>query len=202
MNSRHLQSFVLVHADESCLGNQNAGPSRGGAGALVERRADGVIARHDFFVSSSNTTNNQMALSGAIEILQMFGGDDAPAMTYYSDSTYLVNGATDWVHRWKRNGWRRKGGGVENLELWQVLHELDRRNPVEWKWVRGHAGHAKNEYADRLAVGAAEQQTSSDGLAESRFLDWLEGEQSTGIFRDFDADLDFSEREQQHTTMA
>ncbi len=106
------------------------------------------------------------------------------------------------MHRWKRNGWRRKGGGVENLELWQVLHELDRRNPVEWKWVRGHAGHAKNEYADRLAVGAAEQQTSSDGLAESRFLDWLEGEQSTGIFRDFDADLDFSEREQQHTTMA
>lgn len=202
MNSRRHQSFVLVHADESCLGNQNAGPSQGGAGALIERRTDGIITRHDFFLSSPNTTNNQMALTGAIEILQMFSGDDVPAVTYYSDSTYLVSGATDWVHRWKANGWRRKGGAVENLELWQALHELDRRNPVEWKWVRGHAGHPKNEYADRLAVGAAEDQTVSDGLIESRFLEWLEGEQAKGAFRNYDADTDFFEREQQHTTMA
>ncbi len=191
---------MLVHADESCLDNQNAGPSRGGAAALVERRTNGAIERCDFLLSSPNTTNNQMALAGAIEILQALGAEQAPAITYYSDSTYLVNGATDWVHRWKRNDWRRKGGAVENLQLWQALHELDRHNPVAWKWVRGHAGHAKNEYADQLAVGAAEKQTHSNGLVESRFLDWLEHEQATGEFGDYDPDRDFTEHEQQYMT--
>jgi ribonuclease HI len=187
-------SLVVVHADESCLGNQNEGPSPGGAGALVESAANEAVVRRDFFLSAPGTTNNRMALTGAIDVLKLLetsGGQ--PRITYYSDSTYLVKGAAEWAPNWERRGWRRKGGVVENLELWQELLPLSRRCNVAWHWVRGHAGHPKNEYADHLAVSAAAGQTHSGGLLASGFEQWLAHQQSTGKFSGYDPNHDLAQ---------
>ncbi len=192
--------LVLIHADESCLGNQNSEASRGGAGAIVEARSSGTISRHDFFLSSPDTTNNQMALTGAIEILDLLGdADPRPTrhIVYYSDSKYLINGITEWVHSWERRGWRRKGGAVENLALWQKLHQLSKQHHIDWRWVRGHDGHIKNEYADHLAVSAAELQSHSDGLEGSEFDQWLVDKQASNKFGEYDANDDYQGHERQ-----
>lgn len=183
-------SLVVIHADESCLGNQNEGPSRGGAGALIECTANGSPTRRDFYLCSLSTTNNRMALTGAIELLKLLAGSGHVA--YYSDSQYLVKGITEWVFNWERRGWKRKGGAVENLDLWQELRRVTRHHKVAWEWVRGHAGHVKNEYADYLAVRAAGDQMASDGLAASEFGSWLAQQQSKGKFSGYDPDHDFA----------
>ncbi len=183
-------SLAVIHADESCLGNQNEGPSRGGAGALIECTADGSPTRRDFYLCSPSTTNNRMALTGAIELLKLLAGSGHVA--YYSDSQYLVKGITEWVFSWERRGWKRKGGAVENLDLWQELRRVTRHREVVWQWVRGHAGHVKNEYADYLAVRAADDQMASDGLAASEFGSWLAQQQSKGKFSGYDPDRDFA----------
>ena len=110
------------------------------------RGADGIV-RQDFFDAPPATTNNKMALKGAIDGLSILGDDEGeyPAIVYHSDSQYLVKGITEWVHDWERRGWRRKGGEVQNLALWKALLSLSRRGDVRWRWVRGHAGHVKND---------------------------------------------------------
>ncbi len=181
-------SLVVIHADESCLGNQNEGPSPGGAGALIECTADGNPTRWEFYLCAASTTNNRMALTGAIELLKLLAG--SRHVVYYSDSQYLVKGITEWVFSWERRGWKRKGGAVENLDLWQELRRVTRHREVAWQWVRGHAGHVKNEYADYLAVRAADDQMASDGLAASEFGSWLAQQQSEGKFSEYDPDHD------------
>lgn len=198
-----IQRLVVVHADESCLGNQSDEPSRGGAGALIEMNTPGGISRKDFFVASHATTNNQMALTGAIEVLRLLlNGVPSRPILYHSDSQYLVKGITEWAHNWERSGWRRKGGPVQNLARWQELLPLSRSGTVRWQWVRGHAGHVKNEYSDYLAVRSAEQQSSSDGLAESEFLEWLAQQQSAGKFSGYDPNTDFEQIALRHTAEA
>ena len=182
---------VLIHADESCLGNQNEGPSPGGAGALIEFTADGNPTRRDFRLCSPSTTNNRMALTGAIELLKLL--DESGHVGYCSDSQYLVKGITEWVFNWERRGWKRKGGAVENLELWQELRRVTRHREVAWQWVRGHAGHVKNEYADHLAVRAAADQMASGGLTPSEFGSWLAQQQSRGKFSGYDPDQDLEQ---------
>ncbi len=181
-------SLAVIHADESCLGNQNEGPSPGGAGALIEFTADGTPTRRDFFLCAPSTTNNRMALTGAIELLKLLAGSSH--VRYYSDSQYLVKGITEWVFNWERQGWKRKGGAVENLELWQELRRVTRHRDVAWQWLRGHAGHVKNEYADHLAVRAAGDQIASDGLAASELGSWLAQQQSKGKFSGYNPDND------------
>jgi ribonuclease HI len=165
---------VVVHADESCLGNQFVGRANpGGAGALVELRSgDGWIAM-DFWVSERATTNNRMAIRSAIVALREL--DRPSRVRFVSDSEYLVKGMREWLTGWKARGWRRKGGRIENLELWQELDDVARRHSISWEWVRGHAGHPKNEYANELATRAAAEQTSSNGFVPSGFSAWLEG---------------------------
>ncbi len=121
-------SPVVIHADESCLGNQNEGPNPGGAGALIEFALDGSPMRGDFYLCASSTTNNRMALTGAIELLKSL--DTSSQVAYYSDSQYLVKGITEWVFNWERRGWTRKGGAVENLELWRELRRVTRSRDV------------------------------------------------------------------------
>lgn len=203
MNEKLDSPPYVIHADESCLGNQNAGDSPGGAGALVERLSNGAVARRDFYLSSPGTTNNRMALAGAIQLLGLLAGDrNGASLIYCSDSQYLVKGITEWAPNWERRGWRRKGGVVENLELWQSLWRLARSRPVAWRWVRGHAGHVKNEYADYLAVRAATDQTASDGLRPSTFPQWLAQQQSAGKFSGYDPDRDFHRTVENVTTTA
>ena len=167
---------AVVHLDESCLGNGREGDNPGGGGGLVEARSrSGRIQRRDVYISSPATTNNRMALSGAIAVLQLLAQKGARVdVLVVSDSQYLVRGMREWVPGWAGRGWRRKEGPIENLELWQALVASARKHQVQWTWVRGHRGHPKNEYANDLAVLAAREQRTSEGLVESEFDGWLE----------------------------
>jgi ribonuclease HI len=164
---------VFIHADESCLGNQfqdRANP--GGAAGLVEFWKDGVWERRDYWTSEGDTTNNRMAIRSASLGLSLLRR--SCRVTFVSDSQYLVRGMTEWVPGWKSRGWRRKGGPPENLVLWKELDEVAARHRVTWIWVRGHSGHARNEYVNHLAVKAARSLDGSEGLIPSGFSPWLE----------------------------
>jgi ribonuclease HI len=188
-------SGVLVHADESCLGNDRSKPSPGGNAALFEARAGDSVARWDLFECSPQTTNNKMALAGAIAALEWIRRQWKRArVIYVSDSQYLVKGIREWVPGWIARGWRRKGGPVENLELWRKLVEAAAAHEVRWEWVEGHAGHAKNEYANDLAIRAAERQERSNGLVPSGFDTWLAERRARGQYADYDPDREVYER--------
>lgn len=179
-------ALVAIFADESCLGNGKKGDTPGGAGGLVEyRRPESAeLVRRDFWISERSTTNNRMALRSAIEGMRALSRKGARfSVVFTSDSRYLIDGMTDWVHGWARRGWTRKTGPIENLELWkEALAALD-THEVEWRWVRGHVGHAQNEYANHLATRAAAQQTASEGLVESGFADWLTTQRLKGVVK-------------------
>ncbi len=176
---------LRIHADESCLGNQFAGRRRpGGAGALVEAWTGDHWTRQDLWLSSPDTTNNRMALAIAIRLLETLGRPSRAV--FVSDSQYLVKGASQWMQAWKRKGWKRKGGPIENVEMWRRLDAALAKHEVRWEWVRGHAGNPRNEYADHLATRAAREQYASSGLVPSAFPDWLEEQRGTrGRFLDF-----------------
>ena len=175
---------VYIHADESCLGNQfkeRANP--GGAAGLVEIFRDGQWFRRDYWISEPDTTNNRMAIRSASEALAAL---TRPCrVVFVSDSQYLVKGMREWIYGWKKKGWKRKAGPIENLELWQALDREAARHMVDWRWVRGHAGHPRNEYANDLAVDAARGGTASGGFVESGFEAWLENHREKGRYQDF-----------------
>jgi ribonuclease HI len=193
---------AVVHLDESCLGNGREGDNPGGGGGLVEARSrSGKIHRRDVYISSPATTNNRMALSGAIAVLQLLAQKDARLdVLMVSDSQYLVRGMREWVPGWAGRGWRRKEGPIENLELWQMLVASARKHSVQWTWVLGHRGHPKNEYANDLAVLAAREQRTSEGLVESEFGAWLDGKREAGHFAGYDPDTDFGALETRLTS--
>jgi ribonuclease HI len=175
--------FIAVFADESCIGNGREGDNPGGAGALIElrHRSNGTIVRRDLWISERATTNNRMALRSVIEAMDALGAKGARCrVTFTTDSRYIVDGMTQWVHSWARQGWKRKGGAIENLELWQEAIGAAEPPAVSWKWVRGHDGHAQNEYANHLATRAAASQTHSAGLEPSGFEAWLEAARAKG----------------------
>ena len=182
-------SLVVVHADESCLGNGMEGDNPGGAASLVETLIGEDIVRHDLYISAHATTNNRMALAGAIAAFALLSEQRSQLkLVYVSDSQYLVKGITEWVPGWRARGWKRKGGAVENLELWKRLVKVSTGHDATWKWVRGHAGHAKNEYVNDLAILAATEQRTSEGLVESGLEQWLDRERSRGKYTDYDPD--------------
>ena len=178
---------AIAHLDESCLGNGREGMTPGGAGALVETRAGGALVRRDLFISSADTTNNRMALSGAIAVLQLMSAKGRRIRALLvSDSEYLVRGMREWVPGWISRGWTRKAGAIENLSLWQALGASAADHDVQFTWVRGHNGHPKNEFVDHLAVRAAREQITSDGLVASGFEEWLEKERARNRYSDYD----------------
>nr|ACV72187.1 ribonuclease H [uncultured organism]4IBN_A Chain A, Ribonuclease H [uncultured organism] len=168
--------LVAVYADESCLGNGREGENPGGAGVLVEYARPGGagdIVRRDVWVSEPATTNNRMALRSVIEAFRAIGHKGTRfRVVFTTDSRYIVDGMTRWVHDWAQRGWKRKSGAIENLALWQEAVQAVNGHAVEWRWVRGHAGHAQNEYANHLAVTAAGGQTQSGGLVDSGYEEW------------------------------
>jgi ribonuclease HI len=185
MNSKAFRDMVYIHADESCLGNQFSDRATpGGAAGLIEvfheRRG---WTRRDYYVCEKDTTNQRMALRSASEGLRLLRRPCR--VTFFSDSNYLVTGMKQWIHDWARRGWKRKGGAIENLELWLQTIRASRRHEIEWRWVRGHAGNPKNEYVNQLAIKAAREQQSSHGLVDSGFESWLAAQQERDRFLDF-----------------
>jgi ribonuclease HI len=137
------------------------------------------LTRWDYWISEPATTNNRMALRSAIEAFRVISRKGGVfRVLFTSDSQYLVKGMTEWVYGWAKRGWRRTGGAIENLALWQELVDAARPHRVEWQWVRGHAGHPQNEYANDLAVAAAKEQSSSEGARTSGFDAWLDAQRA------------------------
>ena len=175
--------LVAIYADESCLGNGREGDNPGGAGGVVEfvKASTGELTRWDYWSSHPATTNNQMALRSVIDAFNFISRKDKRfRVCFTSDSQYLVKGMNEWVFGWMARGWRRKGGEIENLALWQEAVEVVRPHKLSWRWVRGHNGHPQNEYADSLATRAALQLDTSSALVPSGFDVWLESERARG----------------------
>ena len=192
-----MSGATVVHLDESCLGNGRVGDNPGGAGGLIEVRSRNQIQRRDFYTHSPATTNNRMALTGAITALRLLAAKGKRLQVLMvSDSEYLVKGMREWVPGWAGRGWTRKTGPIENLSLWQDLAAAARLHDVQWTWVRGHRGHPKNEYANDLAIAAAREQKTSVGAVASDFLTWLAAKQAKGLFPSYDPDAGFLELEQ------
>lgn len=133
---------VEIFTDGACSGN----PGPGGWGAVL--RYNG--AEKEISGGEPETTNNRMELLAAIEALNAL--TTPCAVDLYTDSVYVRDGLTKWIHGWKRNGWRTADKKpVKNAELWQALDEARQRHDVTLHWVKGHAGHPENERADELA---------------------------------------------------
>jgi ribonuclease HI len=133
-----------------------------------------------------------MALVGASTTLRLLAAKEKRMQVLMvSDSEYLVKGMREWVPGWAGRGWTRKAGPIENLALWQELAAAARLHDVQWTWVRGHRGHPKNEYANDLAVAAARERITSDGVVESKFGEWLAKKQSRGLYIGYDPDAAF-----------
>jgi ribonuclease HI len=168
--------LVAIYADESCLGNGREGSNPGGAAGVIEYQPakGGRLVRFDYWISEPATTNNRMALRSAIEALRIVSRKGGRfRVLFTSDSQYLVTGMNEWMHGWIGRGWRRKSGELENVDLWKQAAVLRAAHDIQWQWVRGHAGHPQNEYANHLATRAARDQTSSDGPRPSGFDEWL-----------------------------
>lgn len=173
-------ALVAIYADESCLGNGRQGSNPGGAGGVIEwvHPGSGELRRWDYWISEPVTTNNRMALRSVIEAFRELSRRNRSfRVVFTSDSKYIVEGMSLWVPGWIARGWRRKGGAIENLELWREAVDAVSTHECQWSWVRGHAGQPQNEYANFLAMRAASEQTSSGGLRVSGFEHWLAAQQ-------------------------
>ncbi len=134
--------WLDVFTDGACKGN----PGPGGWGALLRW---GQTER-ELCGGEPDTTNNRMELTAVIRALQALTRPTKARI--FTDSTYVMKGITEWIHGWKKNGWRTKAKDeVKNADLWVVLDALTVTHTLEWRWVKGHAGHSGNERADQLA---------------------------------------------------
>ena len=137
---------VEVFTDGACKGN----PGPGGWGALLR------MGRHEKEMSGSDpaTTNNRMEMTAVIQALNAL--TEPCHVRLHTDSRYVIDGITKWVHGWKKKGWvNASKQPVANVDLWHDLIEAELRHKVEWIWVRGHDGHVENERVDKLASDAA-----------------------------------------------
>jgi len=133
---------VELFTDGACKGN----PGAGGWGALLRYGT----AEKELCGGEAATTNNRMELMAVIQGLEALTRPSRVRIT--TDSQYVKNGITQWIHNWKRNGWKTAAKKpVKNVDLWQQLDQAVARHEVEWQWVKGHAGHPENERADALA---------------------------------------------------
>ncbi len=138
---------LFIYTDGACSGN----PGPGGWGALLIAKSGGkVLKTRELFGGEAQTTNNRMELQAAIEALNAL--ERPSAVTLITDSAYVKDGISKWLHGWKRNGWKTAAKKpVKNEDLWQALDAAQMRHQVVWQWVKGHAGHTENELADGLA---------------------------------------------------
>ena len=147
---------VVIYTDGACSGN----PGPGGWGAVLMSGAH----RKELSGGEAETTNNRMELTAAIRALEALKRPSIVQL--FTDSAYLRNGITSWIHGWKRNGWRTADRKlVKNADLWQRLEQARARHDVQWHWIKGHAGQPENERADELARAAIRALVAT-GIAE------------------------------------
>ena len=147
---------VRLITDGAAIGN----PGPGGWAAIL--RYEGL--QRELFGHTPHTTNNRMELTAAIEGLRAL--KEPCEVEIVTDSEYVKNGITQWIHAWKRNGWRKSDKKpVLNSDLWRELEEQAGRHQTHWTWTKGHAAHDDNNRADELANMAAREQRSSGGAA-------------------------------------
>lgn len=133
---------VEIWTDGGCRPN----PGPGGWGAVLKFRE----AERELSGAEPATTNNRMELTAVIKALESL--TRPVKVRLHTDSTYVMQGITKWIHGWKKNGWKTSAKEpVKNEDLWRALDEVVKRHDIEWKWVKGHAGHPENERADGLA---------------------------------------------------
>jgi ribonuclease HI len=143
-----MMNKVEIFTDGACKGN----PGPGGWGAILRYGT----TEKEIYGASKNTTNNIMELTAVIESLKNLNKPCELIIT--TDSKYVKNGITEWIHNWKKNGWRTAAKKeVKNKELWIELDSLIQIHSVSWDWVKGHSGHPENERADLLANVAIEE---------------------------------------------
>ena len=143
-----MMSKVEIFTDGACKGN----PGPGGWGAILRYGT----TEKEIYGASKNTTNNIMELTAVIESLKNLNKPCKLIIT--TDSKYVKNGITEWIHNWKKNGWRTAAKKeVKNKELWIELDSLIQIHSITWDWVKGHSGHPENERADLLANVAIEK---------------------------------------------
>ena len=143
-----MMNKVEIFTDGACKGN----PGPGGWGAILRHGT----TEKEIYGASKNTTNNIMELTAVIESLKNLKMPCELIIT--TDSKYVKNGITEWIHNWKKNGWRTAAKKeVKNKELWVELDSLIQIHSITWDWVKGHSGHPENERADLLANVAIEK---------------------------------------------
>ncbi len=147
MSDQQLAANVVIYTDGACSGN----PGPGGWGAtMMFGPNNGNMQRREIRGGERDTTNNRMELMAAIKALQY--PEQRSTIDLHTDSTYVRKGITEWIHGWKRRGWKTAAKKpVKNADLWQELDEARTHHDVTWHWVKGHAGHPENERADELA---------------------------------------------------
>jgi ribonuclease HI len=137
-----MSEIIDVYTDGACKGN----PGPGGWGVLLRWNGH----EKELFGGEPHTTNNRMELRAVIEALAALKRDSSVRL--HTDSKYVHDGITTWIHNWKKRGWKTAGKKpVKNVDLWQQLDALVMQYTVSWVWVKGHAGHEGNERADVLA---------------------------------------------------
>ena len=143
---------LKAFTDGACSGN----PGPGGWGVVLQAiNAGEIVKERELSGGAGETTNNQMELMAAISALETLY--HASTITVVTDSSYVKDGVSTWIHEWKRNGWKTAAKKpVKNVELWQRLDAAQARHNVTWEWVKGHAGHPENERADALARAGME----------------------------------------------
>ena len=141
------ENTIVIHTDGACSGN----PGPGGWGAILHWKGH----EKELSGAEAETTNNRMELTAAIAALEALKRRSKVRLV--TDSTYVRDGVTKWIHGWKRNGWKTAAKKpVKNDDLWKRLDAIASKHDVTWEWVKGHAGHPENERADQLASAAAE----------------------------------------------
>ena len=135
---------LVIYTDGACSGN----PGPGGWGVLMQFGKN----EKEIFGGEAETTNNRREMMATIEALRAVKSSYSGQITLWTDSTYVLKGITEWIHGWKKRGWKKSDKKpVVNADLWRILDDLNQQHNVDWKWVKGHAGIDGNERADELA---------------------------------------------------
>ena len=150
---------ITIYTDGGCRPN----PGPGGWGALLLDADDNPL--HEMSGGAPDTTNNRMELSAVCHALESL--DTPHTITLFTDSAYLRNGITKWIHGWIKKDFK----GIKNEDLWRRLHRASKRHEIDWRWVKGHAGNVHNERVDQLATAEIDKQHAEQGIGEDTGYD-------------------------------